>query len=135
MLSTVDFLRRAGLRATNPRVEIFRWLSTQPQAVRVETIWAKLKRSGIDRVTVYRTLETLEHAGLVRTVDFGHGHAHYEVNNPDRHHHHLVCDNCGDVQDVTVQEEDRIIQSLERDHRFKTRSHSFELFGLCAKCI
>lgn len=134
MSSTAILLRQTGLRATSPRMAILGWLARQSRPIRVESVWKKIKIRGIDRVTVYRTLEALDQAGLVRQVDLGHGHAHYEINDLKRHHHHLVCESCGTVQDVTVSQESQLIQRFERSHNFKTRSHTFEMFGLCADC-
>lgn len=134
MLSTAALLHQAGLRATNARTTILNWLTRQHQPVRVEAVWDHAKNSGIDRVTVYRTLEALHGAGIVRQVDLGHSHAHYEMNDPQRHHHHLVCESCGAVEDITIKMESELIRKLERHHHFKTRSHAFEMFGLCQNC-
>lgn len=133
-MSVSTQIRQAGLRATTPRVAILGWLAKHRRPVRVEAVWGQLKPTGIDRVTVYRTMETLARSGLVRNVDLGHGHAHYEINDPAKHHHHLVCESCGDVKDVTVQGEIRLINAATRRHNFKTKSHSFEIFGLCEDC-
>jgi Fur family ferric uptake transcriptional regulator len=134
MLDILQQLREAGLRATTPRSVILTKLAGHKKPVSIETIWSKVQRHGIDRVTVYRTMESLEAAGLVHRVDLGHGHVHYEISDPKNHHHHLVCESCGDIQDVVVAEEKNVIRKLEVRHKFKTKSHSFEMFGLCAEC-
>ncbi|MBI5405241.1 MAG: transcriptional repressor [Candidatus Kerfeldbacteria bacterium] len=134
MESTATMLHQAGLRATNARTTIVNWLTRQHQPVRVEAVWEHTKKSGIDRVTVYRTMEALQGAGIVQQVDLGHSHAHYELNDPQRHHHHLVCESCGAVKDVTIKVEAKLIRELERQYNFRTRSHAIELFGLCQDC-
>ena len=130
----LEQLRQAGLRATSPRVAILTWLDQNRRPSSVETIWKKVQKRGLDRVTVYRSMEVLMQAGLVRSVDLGHTHVHYEMNDPKDHHHHLVCDRCGDIQDVIIGNEKQVINKLEQRYQFKSRAHSFEMFGLCESC-
>lgn len=127
-------LRKARLRATTPRLAILAALARSPQALSIEALYGQLRRTGVDRVTLYRNADALANAGIVRTVDFGHGHAHYELEQPDHHHHHLICRSCGAVQDITLRAETQMITAATRRHRFLPQTHSFEIFGLCAKC-
>lgn len=134
MRDSTQLLRQQGLRATGPRLAVLAWLQAHPKPVSADGLHLKLKGEAIDRVTVYRILESLRTAGLVRTVDLGHGHVHYEFNDPARHHHHLVCEECGSVTDITIENGEQALRQLARRHTFQVRSHSFEIFGCCAKC-
>ena len=127
-------LQQAGLRATVPRLHILEAFEAASRPLSIDDLWGKVRRFGVDRVTVYRTAEALSQAGLVRSVDLQHGHSHYERNNPDSHHHHLVCRHCGKIQDVPVAREEQILERLARRYQFHPQSHSLEIFGLCAKC-
>lgn len=126
-------LRDLGLRATTARRLILQCLERAGRPLSIAGLQEKLA-DRMDRVTIYRSSETLARAGLLRNVDLGHGHAHYEFNDPRRHHHHLVCDDCGRVKDVPIQKETSIISALDRRHRFRTREHTMEFFGLCHRC-
>ncbi len=133
-MNSAQLLRQQGLRATGPRLAVLAWLQAHPTPVSVDGLRLKLKASAIDRVTLYRILESLREVNLVRTVDLRHGHAHYEFNDPARHHHHLVCEECGSVTDVKIENGERAVRQLARRHTFQVRSHSLEIFGRCAKC-
>lgn len=89
----------------------------------------------MDRVTVYRNLETFVDAGLVRRVDVGHRHAHYEaVGETD--HHHLICSSCGLIEDVAYcPPAADVARVLERSKAFASIDrHALEFYGTCAAC-
>ena len=129
-------LRKAGFRATRPRLLLLSFLKNVKYPLTIQEIVRGVGRTHIDQVTAYRTLEAFKKAGLVTQVDFQHGHAHYEFKNEKRDHHHLVCINCERVEDFFGCG----IETLTRTVLKKTRTfaevknHSLELFGLCKVC-
>lgn len=128
-----DMLRDAGFRATYGRVALLAALERARKPLRVEMA-AKAVRGKLDLANAYRALEALRKAGLVRRVDLGHTHAHYELAE-GKHHHHLVCDSCGKVADVEIQEREMERTALLATRDFKSvRAHSLEFFGLCNAC-
>lgn len=90
----------------------------------------------IGLATVYRTIQLLEEMGIIYKLDLNDGCARYELAHDDEHHrhHHLVCNNCGMVQEV----EDDLLEELEseiqRKCNFKILDHSVKFFGLCSEC-
>jgi Fur family ferric uptake transcriptional regulator len=90
----------------------------------------------IGLATVYRTLQLLEKMGTVCRMNFDDGCNRYELihNYEDHQHHHLVCINCGVVQEV----EDDLLEALENKieskYNFKITNHSVKFFGYCSKC-
>ncbi len=136
--STVYFsqrLRSQGLKATPARIAVLALLARSGQPLTVEEIRNQLGKDSGDQATVYRMMHTFVSGGLVRTVDFQHGHVHYELSG-ETEHHHLVCSACGLVEDVEgcdlAQEYTNV---LKRHPKFKTIDrHSFELFGICTSC-
>lgn len=134
MKNSAVLLRQKGLRATPARLSLLAVLSQAKQAMSIEALHSQLRSKGVDRVTLYRNSEALAKAGILRSVDLGHSHAHYELNDLTKHHHHLICESCGRVQDITVKDEARMINAATRRHNFITKSHSFEIFGLCNTC-
>lgn len=129
---SASVLRTHNLRATKQRQYLLAVLRRQRQPRTAEQLRAQLR--DVSLATVYRMMDDFLYANLVNRVDLGHGHAHFEYADPKRHHHHFVCQDCGDVQDVTVPDDERMVQRLAKRHRFSVRAHSFELFGLCATC-
>ena len=87
-------LRDKGFRATYGRVALLEALENAGKPLRVEAV-ARAVKGKLDLVNVYRALEALSDAGLVRRVDLGHQHMHYELAALVPHHHHFVCADCG----------------------------------------
>lgn len=135
MQKYVDVIRDAQLKATKPRVVILEALSQSRYPRDVETIARKVHPQKIDVVTVYRTLETFEKAGLVRRVDLRRGKTYFEIVDDGADHHHVVCTECGVVKDVTGCEYPTQKKALQKTRGFaKITSHSFEYFGVCSPC-
>lgn len=91
-------LRGAGCRPTPQRLRVLRELGGGGHLT-AEEIFARVRPDvpTINPSTVYRTLETLEEAGLVRCTDLGAGRMHFELARGHRHHH-AVCRSCGAVE-------------------------------------
>ena len=88
----------------------------------------------IGTATVYRTLDVLVEAGLVRAHDFGEGVRRFEAS-PDRGDHgHFVCTRCGAVTEFTHERVDRMLGFLADEHGFLLQRHRVELHGLCRDC-
>ena len=83
--------------------------------------------------TVYRALERLVKNGKISVSDMGTGSAVYESIHRDIHHH-LVCEECGQVLTINHEEVDRFFQSLEAKHGFKIKTNHLVLFGRCEAC-
>lgn len=138
MDNSIEFarvLREHGFRATFGRVALLEVLEKLGKPVSVEQV-VKDTRSKLDQANTYRALEAFLKAGLVRRVDLGHDHAQYELAEGS-HHHHVVCESCGKVADVEIEEEEEIERAALRAAReFSTvRTHSLEFFGLCNACV
>ena len=88
----------------------------------------------LSRATVYRTLPLLVGSGLIREVQFGDHHAHYEHTSEHKHHDHMICIHCGEV----IEFYDESIESLQNDicakHSFDAQSHNLEIKGYCSRC-
>lgn len=131
-----EALRERGLKCTPARVAVLVALSGVKKPLTVEQIHEKIKREKMDTVTLYRTVQRLTKAGLVRHIDFRHGHAHYELNDSKRDHHHIICTKCRAVEDFTGCDfSDVTKRALSQTKNFRTIvEHSLELFGICKKC-
>ena len=89
-----NMLRDAGFRATYGRVTLLAVLDATRRPLRVDDT-AKAVAGKLDLANVYRALEALCEAGLVRRVDLGHAHTHYVLANPRAHQHQFICGSCG----------------------------------------
>lgn len=88
----------------------------------------------IGHTTVYRTLKLLCAAGLASEIQFSDNVARYEVANPDAHHDHLICLDCGKVVEVCDTRIENIQMDLASKNGFALKGHSHNLYGICAEC-
>ncbi|SHH27824.1 Fur family transcriptional regulator, ferric uptake regulator [Hydrocarboniphaga daqingensis] len=128
-------LRSVGLKVTLPRLKILEMLEKSPtRHLSAEDIYRKLMDGGEDigLATVYRVLTQFESAGLVTRHHFEGGHAVFELER-GQHHDHLVCMNCGRVEEF----EDETIEKRQRDRArelgFKMTEHSLIIYGECQR--
>lgn len=83
--------------------------------------------------TVYRNLQAMVDAEEVDTLRTEDGELLYRKCSP-RHHHHLVCRNCGRVVEVEGPAVERWADRVAEEHDFVSVEHTIEIFGLCASC-
>jgi Fur family transcriptional regulator, ferric uptake regulator len=83
--------------------------------------------------TVYRTLESLEQAGLVVRAGFRGAAATYHL--ADDHHHHAQCDGCGAEVELPHDAFAAVIARLRRDHGFVASPHHLVIGGRCRDCV
>ena len=127
-------LKEKGLKNTPIREVILNVFSVDCKPINAEYIFDKLKSKKINLVTIYRTLASLEGAGILRRVDMHKGSAFYELGLD--HHHHLVCTDCGTVEEFKACDVENTAKNILKHSTFKSvGTHSLELFGVCKKCF
>ena len=131
-------LAEAGYRRGGARRAVIELLSREDCALSALEIEDQLRGSGrqVGRASIYRVLEELEELGLVTRLDLGTGTARFEAVDPDgdRHHHHLLCDGCGDLVPFSDSELERAIGRLSRRLPYPVSGHEVTLHGSCASC-
>lgn len=129
----MDNLKSAGVKKTPARLAVIKYLKKVKSPVDVEKIMEEVnKENEINKATIYRILDLYTKKGIVDKVEFGEGKYRYELQ--DKHHHHLVCTNCGRVEDVEVEKITEIESRIKDKKGFLIKSHSLEFFGLCRNC-
>jgi Fur family ferric uptake transcriptional regulator len=130
-------LAAAGYRRGGARSAVIALLDRQPCALTAFDIERDLRASGrsVARASVYRVLDELVSLGLVDRVEVGQGTARYEpARGEAHHHHHMVCDTCGDVFPFEDDELERTIGRLAGRVAFDVAEHDIVLHGSCAGC-
>lgn len=137
--------RGLGYRLTVPRRAILTVLSRTSKHLSAEDIYHTVHKvyPAIGLTTVYRTLELLVQMGLVFKFDFGDGRSRYELaTGPNvKHHHHLVCTNCGRIIDYSelINEEVKLLSQVEKTlskkYSFRINNHQIYFLGLCDRCL
>lgn len=95
---------------------------------------------GLSQSSAYRNLAVMEEAGVVRRLVHRGDHAHYELaEDLTEHHHHLICESCGAIWDVTLGEPierslDSAFDAVARAAGFTARHHAIDVYGVCADC-
>jgi len=89
--------------------------------------------------SAYRNMGELVDAAVVRRVDSGDDHARFELHESlTGHHHHLVCDGCGRIEDFDVPDEFEArvadLVAVAADRGFRVDAHRFDMVGRCADC-
>ena len=126
-------LKMKGFKNTPTRQAILGVFSTNTKPINADDIFEALKKKDINLVTIYRTLVSLEEAGIIRRIDVHKNSTYYEFDLD--HHHHLICNDCGVVEDFKTCDVENIARDVLKHSNFKSvNTHSLELFGVCKKC-
>jgi len=130
-----EYLVKHDLRLTQQRLKILNFLLKSDRHLSVEDIYRELKKSGVGRATVFRTLKMLEECRLVSHVTGAGGTARFEVGLERPHHDHLICVNCSRILEVRWPELEKIQQKACKRLGFEPSWHRHEIFGRCAQCL
>lgn len=125
-------LGEAGYRSGAARREVVELLAAEPCAVTALEIDRRLDSVG--RASVYRTLDQLERLHLVQRVEIGGDAAGYERVDPEQHHHHFVCEECGRLSPFADPSLERAIEAVSRAAEFEIAAHDVVLRGRCPDC-
>jgi Fur family ferric uptake transcriptional regulator len=129
-----DVLRARGLRLTAQRQLVLEAVYSLGHAT-PDQVHAAVSRTaaGVNITTVYRTLELLEELGLVTHAHLTHGSPTYHAVGEDQHVH-LVCRDCGEVDEVAPSLLDELVRTLETERGFRVDIGHVALFGVCTRC-
>lgn len=128
-------LRERGYRLTPQRQLVLEAVGALGHAT-PEEIVTEVRRTAaaVNISTVYRTLELLEELGLVQHTHMGHGAPTYSVIGDDDHVH-LVCRQCGGVEEASRELVGDVVTRLADAKGFRVDIGHFALFGLCRSCV
>ena len=134
-MTNLDELKSTGLKATLPRLKILEVFQKGNQRhMTAEDVFRVLleERSDIGLATVYRVLTQFEQAGILSRSHFESGKAVYELNE-GTHHDHLVCLDCGRVEEFYDPEIERKQNEVARFKGFEIADHALSLYAHCTK--
>jgi Fur family ferric uptake transcriptional regulator len=134
-MSNIDELKSTGLKATVPRLKILEVFQRSRQRhLSAEDIFRVLlqDRADVGLATVYRVLTQFEQASILSRSHFESGKAVYELDE-GQHHDHLVCLQCGRVEEFVDAEIERRQQRIARDRGFALQDHALALYANCTK--
>jgi Fur family ferric uptake transcriptional regulator len=128
-----------GFRLTGPRRAVLDVLLDRSEPLSVAQIHARLRDGRINLVSVYRTVHLLSDLGVVRVADASTGSQRFELSGEfTRHHHHLICQRCGRIEDLEGCLLEEVLEALNRRVRrsngFQVTDHDVRLLGVCGRC-
>jgi Fur family ferric uptake transcriptional regulator len=131
------FLRTRALKLTPQRRRIFERAFSTHEHFSAETLYGWMRAeegSGVSRATVYRTLSLLVEGGFLETLDTKQGELLYEHVLGHRHHDHLVCLDCGRIEEFSDERIEEFQREAAARKGFRLHHHDLRLFGTCASC-
>lgn len=134
-MNTPHDLKNAGLKATVPRRKIIHLFETSKvRHMTAEDVYRQLIADGLDigLATVYRVLTQFEQAGLLVRHHFESGKAVFELNRGS-HHDHLVCMQCGRVEEFYDEAIEKRQIAVAKDRGYTIHEHSLHLYVDCTK--
>ncbi|MEY2617822.1 MAG: putative transcriptional regulator Fur (Ferric uptake regulation protein), Fur family [Pseudomonadota bacterium] len=134
-MANIDELKSTGLKATMPRLKILDVFQKGAQRhMTAEDVFRVLleERSDIGLATVYRVLTQFEQAGILLRSHFESGKAVYELNE-GQHHDHLVCLDCGRVEEFYDPEIEKRQHDVALAKGFDIADHALSLYAHCTK--
>ena len=134
-MNTIDELKSTGLKATLPRLKVLEIFQKGAQRhMSAEDVFRVLleERSDVGLATVYRVLTQFEQAGILTRSNFEGGKAVYELNE-GQHHDHLVCLDCGKVEEFYDAEIENRQNAIAKSRGFALAEHALSLYAHCTK--
>ena len=134
-MSNPEDLKSIGLKATFPRLKILELFeNAEIRHMTAEDVYRLLVNDGMDigLATVYRVLTQFEQAGLLERHHFESGKAVFELN-AGQHHDHLVCVNCGRVEEFYDAEIEHRQAKIAKERGFAIQEHALYIYAECTK--
>lgn len=128
-------LNDVDLRATPARLALMTLLEKSDKPLDVKDMIKFLEKKEIktDPATVFRIVNMFTEKGLVKPIQLNEGKFRYELKTKSDHHH-LVCEKCGDITDISDCNISGLEKEIEKKKKFKVTSHLLEFFGVCINC-
>jgi Fe2+ or Zn2+ uptake regulation protein len=131
---STEQLKKNGLKITTARLGLLDILKHAKKPLSIKEITQQLDDESVDPVTLYRNVESLEKLGLLKKIRLNDRQAYYELT-AIKHHHHLICKQCGKIADITDCKVTIANKDLLKKTKFtKITDHSLEFFGICKNC-
>jgi Fur family ferric uptake transcriptional regulator len=134
-MTHAEELKQSGLKATLPRIKVLEVFQKSPQRhMSAEDVYKVLlaEQADVGLATVYRVLMQFEQAGILSRTHFETGKAVFELNE-GKHHDHLVCLDCGRVEEFYDAEIEKRQRAVAHARGFALQDHALALYAACTK--
>ncbi len=129
-------LRERGYRVTAQRTIILETIAHMEDHISAQQVYegARERLPGLNLATVYRTVESLQGAGMINMLSTGGEPMRFSLRDPEHPHSHLVCRECGSIFEVGAEEIEAFSRRVEETTSFRIDSVHLTLEGLCQIC-
>lgn len=127
-----EMLKEAKFKVTKKRLRMIEIFMEDERYLSAKEIQEMMNKEypGISYDTIYRNLHTLKDINVLEQTTFG-GEMQYKISCTDHHHHHFICERCGETRVVHYCP----VEAWESElNGVKINSHKVELYGLCEVC-
>ena len=131
-----EHLSRKGLRWTRQREVVLSVFLDAAAHLSVEELYDRVRavHPELGHATVYRCMSLFAEAGVAKERRFNEGRVRYEPAVAVDHHDHLICTQCGDIQEFEDERIERFQEEIAKGRGFTVTFHRLELYGLCPRC-
>jgi Fur family transcriptional regulator, ferric uptake regulator len=128
-------LSAGGERVTRQRLLVADALAAAGEQLSAQELYERIRADHPDvgRATVFRALEALVSVGAARRLERP-GHVYAYVSCEPEHHHHLVCTECGRVEEIGERYVGDLSQAISERYRFRIEDATLDFYGRCARC-
>jgi len=131
-----SYMAQQGLRSTGQRRVIVDQFFRSKGHITIDDLLeqVRIEDSGIGYATVYRTMKMLAAGGIANEHKFTDGMTRYELADEETHHDHLICMECGRIQEFEEPLIEELQERIAKQYKFRIVEHKHELYGVCAQC-
>lgn len=137
-MKTIDrvnaLLKAKNLKVTVARQDILSLFFDSKKPLHVGDLKKKNSLKEVNESSLYRNIQKLIEADIIQEVPSSGDFKLYEIIAANKHHHHIACTKCKEVQCLTDCTIGHQLKAMAAKIGFEVSSHSLELFGLCPKC-
>lgn len=130
----IQQLKKFNIRMTNQRYAILEYLLLKGNHPTANEIYEYLKNDfpNMSVATIYNNVNFFKKAGIITELPFADGSSRFDLTKT--HHYHVICANCGKVEDFDYPNFEEAERIAEKQTHFKVINHSFKVTGICLEC-
>ncbi|MCX7694638.1 MAG: transcriptional repressor [Caloramator sp.] len=134
MENLAALFKEKNLKLTPQRYAIYKYLKSTKAHPSAEMIYEALRPDfpTMSLATVYKTVKTLIELGVVQELNVGEDNFRFDAN--VENHPHIVCTDCGRVDDIEDAVFEHLNKEVENYTNFKIKTHKLYFYGVCPKC-
>ena len=126
------YLKANNLRQTPERYIVLKYIYKINTHFDIDYLYSFInQKEKISKATIYNNLEVFTQAKLIKQLQFNNSKLLYEKSLKKRQHDHLICNDCGKINEFCDPRIQNILAGIEKTTNFQVQSHSLNVFGNC----